>query len=123
MVFHLEKNQHKTAGAAGVIGNIMEWYDFALYGYMASILSVLFFPSENEIASLLATYGVFAAGFIMRPFGSLLFTGRCSIFPLYFYRTGSRICHPDFRAMRSGTSHACRAFPHQGSTFRIFSCL
>lgn len=51
----------------------MEWYDFALYGYMASILSVLFFPGDNKIASLLATYGVFAAGFIMRPLGSLLF--------------------------------------------------
>lgn len=73
MVFHLEKSQRKTAVAAGVIGNIMEWYDFALYGYMASILSALFFPSENQIASLLATYGVFAAGFVMRPLGSAVF--------------------------------------------------
>jgi MHS family proline/betaine transporter-like MFS transporter len=73
VVFHLEKNQRKTAVAAGVIGNIMEWYDFALYGYMASILAALFFPSENTVASLLATYGVFAAGFIMRPLGSAAF--------------------------------------------------
>lgn len=73
MVFHLEKDQRKTAVAAGVIGNIMEWYDFALYGYMASILAALFFPSDNTIASLLATYGVFAAGFVMRPLGSVLF--------------------------------------------------
>lgn len=73
MVFHLEKNKRHTAIAAGVIGNIMEWYDFALYGYMASILSTLFFPSHNPAASLLATYGVFAAGFVMRPLGSALF--------------------------------------------------
>lgn len=73
MVFHLERNKRKTAVAAGVIGNIMEWYDFALYGYMASVLASLFFPSQNTIASLLATYGVFAAGFVMRPLGSALF--------------------------------------------------
>ncbi len=73
MVFHLEKNKRKSAIAAGIIGNIMEWYDFALYGYMASIISKLFFPNDNEIASLLATYGVFAAGFIMRPLGSIFF--------------------------------------------------
>lgn len=73
MVFHLEANKRKTAVAAGVIGNIMEWYDFALYGYMASILSTLFFPSDNKVASLLATYGVFAAGFVMRPLGSVFF--------------------------------------------------
>lgn len=73
MVLHLEKSKRKTAIAAGVIGNIMEWYDFALYGYMASILSTLFFPSDNKVASLLATYGVFAAGFVMRPLGSAVF--------------------------------------------------
>src|SRR6056297_1174693 len=67
------KHKRKSAIAAGVIGNIIEWYDFALYGYMASILSGLFFPSSNNVASLLATYGVFAAGFIMRPIGSAFF--------------------------------------------------
>lgn len=73
MVFHLAKDKRTIAIAAGVVGNIMEWYDFALYGYMASILATLFFPSDNKIASLLATYGVFAAGFIMRPLGSAFF--------------------------------------------------
>jgi MHS family proline/betaine transporter-like MFS transporter len=73
MVFHLPKDQRKTATIAGVVGNIIEWYDFALYGFMASILATLFFPSESRTASLIATYGVFAAGFIMRPLGSALF--------------------------------------------------
>jgi MHS family proline/betaine transporter-like MFS transporter len=58
---------------AGFIGNVVEWYDFALYGYMASFLSKLFFPDKDHLASLLATYGVFAAGFIMRPLGSAVF--------------------------------------------------
>ena len=58
---------------AGFIGNVVEWYDFALYGYMASFLATLFFPQKDHLASLLATYGVFAAGFVMRPLGSAAF--------------------------------------------------
>ncbi|HKJ70461.1 MAG TPA: MFS transporter [Gammaproteobacteria bacterium] len=63
----------RTLVLAGFIGNVVEWYDFAVYGYMAGILSGLFFPSEDPLASLIATYGVFAAGFVMRPLGSGLF--------------------------------------------------
>lgn len=73
MPLHLPKEQRKTAVTAGIIGNVMEWYDFALYGFTASILSKLFFPSGSHVASLLATYGIFAVGFIMRPIGSALF--------------------------------------------------
>ncbi|MCF8038908.1 MAG: MFS transporter [Desulfohalobiaceae bacterium] len=73
MPFHLPKDQRKTAVIAGIIGNVMEWYDFALYGYMASVISELFFPKGNQVANLIATYGIFAAGFIMRPLGSALF--------------------------------------------------
>lgn len=58
---------------AGFIGNVVEWCDFALYGYMAGILSRLFFPGESPAAGLIATYGVFAAGFLMRPLGSGVF--------------------------------------------------
>lgn len=73
MFFHLKKDERTTAIAAGVIGNVLEWYDFALYGFMASVLSEVFFPSEDRLVSLIATYGVFAVGFVMRPLGSLLF--------------------------------------------------
>lgn len=62
-----------TAVMAGFIGNVVEWYDFALYGYMAGIIANLFFPGEDSIAALIATYGVFAAGFLMRPLGSVVF--------------------------------------------------
>ena len=57
----------------GLIGNVLEWYDFALYGYFASILSPLFFPAEDKATSYLATYSVFAIGFFMRPLGAILF--------------------------------------------------
>lgn len=66
-------SKRHTALLAGFIGNVVEWYDFALYGYMAGILSGLFFPGENTTAALIATYGVFAAGFLMRPLGSAVF--------------------------------------------------
>jgi len=58
---------------AGMAGNVMEWYDFSVYGYFAATLGRRFFPSADPVASLLAAFGVFAAGFLMRPVGALLF--------------------------------------------------
>jgi MHS family proline/betaine transporter-like MFS transporter len=58
---------------AGAIGNVLEWYDFALYGYFAPVFSVLFFPSSDPSSSLMAAFGVFAIGFLARPLGALLF--------------------------------------------------
>ena len=58
---------------AGMIGNGLEWYDYALYAYMTLIISKLFFPVGNEAAHLLATLGIFAVGFVARPFGAVLF--------------------------------------------------
>jgi MHS family proline/betaine transporter-like MFS transporter len=58
---------------AGIVGNVMEWYDFAVYGYFAPTLGRHFFPSEDAVASLIAAFGVFAAGFLMRPVGGLVF--------------------------------------------------
>ncbi len=56
-----------------ISGNTLEWYDFALYGYFASVLAKLFFPSENHFVSLMLTFGVFASGFIVRPLGGAIF--------------------------------------------------
>ncbi|MBN8907952.1 MAG: MFS transporter, partial [Rhodospirillales bacterium] len=58
---------------AGAIGNVLEWYDFAAYGYFASIFAKNFFPSSNGIVSLASAFGVFAAAFLMRPIGGALF--------------------------------------------------
>ena len=58
---------------AGIVGNILEWYDFAVYGFLAPIIGELFFPAEDPTVSIIAAFGAFAAGFLVRPFGSLLF--------------------------------------------------
>ena len=58
---------------AGFIGNVVEWYDFALYGYLAGVIAPVFFPASNPAAGLIATYGIFAAGFLMRPLGAAVF--------------------------------------------------
>ena len=59
--------------AAGVIGNVLEWYDFAVYGFFAPILAEQFFPAGDRMVSLLAAFGAFAVGFLMRPVGAVLF--------------------------------------------------
>lgn len=63
---------HKTV-LTSAIGNALEWYDFALFGYFSTLLAQLFFPLKDPVAGLLATYGAFAAGFLMRPVGGVLF--------------------------------------------------
>ncbi|MEM7147878.1 MAG: MFS transporter [Verrucomicrobiota bacterium] len=63
----------KRVVLAGLVGNVMEWYDFAVYGYFASVIGAQFFPSENPTVSLIAAFGAFAAGFLVRPIGGLLF--------------------------------------------------
>ena len=65
---HLKRN---TIG--GVVGNILEWYDFAVFGYFAPIIGSQFFPSEDKLASIISAFGVFAAGYMMRPLGGVIF--------------------------------------------------
>ncbi|QIW09888.1 MFS transporter [Francisella sp. LA112445] len=65
-------NQIKTT-LKNSFGNIIEWYDFSLYGYFATIISVQFFPHQDAFVALIATFGAFAAGFIARPVGSIFF--------------------------------------------------
>ncbi|HTP70491.1 MAG TPA: MFS transporter [Dongiaceae bacterium] len=55
---------------AGAIGNVLEWYDFGLYGLLAPVLASRFFPGHDRIAALLGVYGGFAVGFVMRPVGA-----------------------------------------------------
>ena len=55
--------------AAGAVGNILEWYDFAIYGYFAAAIGRAFFPHEDKVAQVLAAFGIFAIGFLMRPIG------------------------------------------------------
>lgn len=59
-----------TASSAGTL---IEWYDFYIFGSLSTIIAAKFFPSENPTAALLSTLATFAAGFIVRPFGALVF--------------------------------------------------
>jgi MHS family proline/betaine transporter-like MFS transporter len=71
--FAQPSSRRRSAILAGVIGNVLEWYDFAVYGYFVPIISQLFFPAKTPIVSLLLTFSVFGVGFVMRPVGSIVF--------------------------------------------------
>ncbi|HEX2524809.1 MAG TPA: MFS transporter [Geminicoccus sp.] len=58
---------------AGAAGNLLEWYDFAAYGYFSAIIGRSFFPSDTAYVSLLSAFAVFAAAFFMRPIGGIVF--------------------------------------------------
>jgi MHS family proline/betaine transporter-like MFS transporter len=57
--------------AAGTIGNLLEWYDFAIYGYFAATIGRVFFPAQSPVAQVLAAFGIFALGYLMRPLGGM----------------------------------------------------
>ncbi|MFT4033757.1 MAG: MFS transporter [Siphonobacter sp.] len=59
--------------SASSVGTLIEWYDFYLFGSLSAIISTQFFPKDNPTAALLSALAVFAAGFIVRPFGALVF--------------------------------------------------
>jgi MHS family proline/betaine transporter-like MFS transporter len=72
----ITKEQKRTLWSvitASSVGTLIEWYDFYIFGSLSVILSQQFFPSSNPTAAFLATLATFAAGFIVRPFGSLVF--------------------------------------------------
>ena len=71
MALSFKKSIIKTVKVS--FGNIIEWYDYSLYGYFAIIISEQFFPSHSSWLSLLLTFGTFAAGYIARPLGSIFF--------------------------------------------------
>jgi MHS family proline/betaine transporter-like MFS transporter len=56
----------------GLIGNVLEWYDFAVYGFFAASIGQEFFPHQDRVAQLLSAFGVFALGYLMRPLGGAL---------------------------------------------------
>src|SRR3989475_2268710 len=58
---------------ASSVGTVFEWYDFYLYATLAPFFAALFFPKGNETAALLSAFATYAAGFLVRPFGALLF--------------------------------------------------
>ncbi|HKF60776.1 MAG TPA: MFS transporter, partial [Dongiaceae bacterium] len=68
-----ERRAHRRVITAGIAGNVMEWYDFAVYGYFARTIGQLYFPADDPTVSLIAAFGAFAVGFFMRPLGAVFF--------------------------------------------------
>ena len=67
------KPEEKKVIFASSLGTVFEWYDFYLYATLAPFFAALFFPKGNDTAALLSAFATYAAGFLVRPFGALLF--------------------------------------------------
>src|SRR3978361_915137 len=67
------KPEEKRDIFASSLGTVFEWYDFYLYATLAPFFAALFFPKGNDTAALLSAFATYAAGFLVRPFGALVF--------------------------------------------------
>src|SRR5215472_5751338 len=67
------KGEERRVIIASSVGTVFEWYDFYLYAILAPFFAALFFPPGNATAALLGAFGAYAAGFLVRPFGALIF--------------------------------------------------
>lgn len=65
------EKQLKRAAKACFIGNFVEWFDYAAYGYLAAVIAAVFFPSQDPITGLMQAYTIFALSFIVRPIGGI----------------------------------------------------
>jgi MFS transporter, MHS family, proline/betaine transporter len=66
-------NESIKAVAVGTVGNVLEWFDFGVYGYFAPYIGKLFFPRTDPLASLMSAFAVFAVGALSRPLGAVVF--------------------------------------------------
>jgi MFS transporter, MHS family, proline/betaine transporter len=69
----VEQGMLRRAMVGASVGNCVEWFDFAVYGYLAATLGAVFFPSEDPTISLLSSFAVFGVAFFMRPLGGFFF--------------------------------------------------
>jgi len=72
MAIQIPRDFRRVIVAASV-GNVIEWYDFYIFGSLATVLSVKFFEQSHPVAALLSTIALFTAGFLIRPLGAFLF--------------------------------------------------
>jgi MFS family permease len=68
-----KQNGYANGLIAGLIGTIIEWYDFGLFGILAPVIAELFFPFNNKWISLLQAFAIFTIGYLLRPIGGALF--------------------------------------------------
>ncbi len=71
MTAHVNSRTRVLVG--GIAGNVLEWFDFAVYGFFAVTIGKLFFPAEDPVAQVISAFGIFAVGFLMRPVGGIVF--------------------------------------------------
>src|SRR5580693_5965093 len=69
----VDRRAERTVIFASSLGTVFEWYDFYIYATLAPFFAALFFPAGNATAALLASFATYAAGFLVRPFGALVF--------------------------------------------------
>ena len=67
-----ERKALRRAATASFMGNFVEWFDYAAYGYLATVIALTFFPQTDATTGLMATFAVFALSFIVRPIGGLI---------------------------------------------------
>jgi len=65
-------SQSRRAVSAAVIGNVLEWYDFGVYGFVAAIIGKNFFPGTDDVTQLLSAFLTFGLGFLARPVGGIV---------------------------------------------------
>jgi len=75
MQSQITRSASRRALVAGSVGNFIEWYEFGVYGFLATVIAANFFrlEGESEITSLILTYAAFALAFFCRPLGAILF--------------------------------------------------
>src|SRR5262245_27684287 len=94
----VSKAEERRVIFASSLGTVFEWYDFYLYATLAPFFAALFFPKGNDTAALLAAFATYAAGFLVRPFGALVFgrlgdlVGRKHTFLLTIVVMGTATC-------------------------------
>src|SRR5437763_11088971 len=69
----LDNKEVRKVIFASSLGTVFEWYDFYLYAVLAPFFAALFFPPGNDTAALLSAFATYAAGFLVRPFGAIIF--------------------------------------------------
>src|SRR5467141_2916043 len=69
----VSKTEERRVIFASSLGTVFEWYDFYLYATLAPFFAALFFPKGNDTAALLSAFATYAAGFLVRPFGAIVF--------------------------------------------------
>src|SRR4051794_40500305 len=72
-VLQVSRQEERKVIFASSLGTVFEWYDFYLYATLAPFFASLFFPKGNDTAALLSAFATYAAGFLVRPFGAIVF--------------------------------------------------